>query len=307
MIDNFTKAKACVHYEFYLKSLRKVAKIYQVSKSSLARWLKDKGIKKVSKRDHSQRLQKVRNYIENLIANNPFTTLNEIKTSLKKELNIQRSLSSVLRDMKSSKITRKKISIKSQVPERTCSYDYANLCGVLKDPNTISIDECCFYVSENSRFGYSKRGKRIEKHTNPYKNKKRTVSLLLAISRKGIVNYQVSDKPFNSETFSNFILKLDASKGTKIVLDNVQFHKSSQSRKAFEHKGFVPCFIPPYSPQYNPIEFVFSSLKSQVRHLNSQGNFSMQNLLHNLSYVLENNISKSYNLVFNHCIKECPL
>jgi len=68
----------------------------------------------------------------------------------------------------------------------------------------------------------------------------------------------------------------------------------------------IPVFIPPYSPQYNPIELVFSTIKSQVRLKNSLGEFSQEQLRENLTCVLETNIkARDFSNLFDHCANEC--
>ena len=208
--------------------------------------------------------------------------------------------------MKKLKVTRKRASVKSYAPERTKNYDYKTLRDALKNQETISIDESCFYVSECSRYGYASRGVKVQKFNNPYKNSKRTVSLLLAVSSQGIIGYEISEKAFDSNSFKEFIDNLNVKEGTNIVLDNVMFHKTKQVMNSFNSKKLIPIFIPPYSPQFNPIEIVFSIVKSQVRYKNSLNNFSRENLKDNLAYVLENYIkTRSFYNLFEHCANEC--
>lgn len=308
MYDVFLRAKACLEYEKFTHSLRRVARKYNVSKSSLSRWLKDRKTlkKKVTKRDHEKRLCSIRNCIDKIISNNPFTSLLDIHKTLEKVYGLKRSPSTVFRDLKKLRITRKRTSVKSYAPERTSNYDYKTLRNALQNPETISIDESCFYVSDCSRYGYAPRGVKIQRFNNPYRNSKRTLSLLLAISSRGIIGYEIREKAFDSNSFKDFIDNLSVKEGTCIVLDNVRFHKTKQVMASFESKKMIPIFIPPYSPQYNPIELVFSTIKSQVRYRNSQNEFSRETLKENLIYVLENYIkTKSFYTLFEHCANEC--
>jgi transposase len=48
-------------------------------------------------------------------------------------------------------------------------------------------------------------------------------------------------------------------------MDNISFHKSACIQKALEKHGVSVIFIPPYSPQFDPIEEVFSHLKREFR------------------------------------------
>jgi transposase len=49
------------------------------------------------------------------------------------------------------------------------------------------------------------------------------------------------------------------------ILDNLGSHKGKRARQAIEHVGAEMCFLPPYSPDLNPIEQVFAKLKTLHR------------------------------------------
>ena len=53
--------------------------------------------------------------------------------------------------------------------------------------------------------------------------------------------------------------------GDTVILDNLAVHKGPAVRQAIEAAGATPLFLPPYSPDYNPIEQVFAKLKALLR------------------------------------------
>jgi transposase len=53
--------------------------------------------------------------------------------------------------------------------------------------------------------------------------------------------------------------------GDTVILDNLSVHKGSAVRQAIEAAGAALLFLPPYSPDYNPIEQVFAKLKARLR------------------------------------------
>jgi transposase len=55
------------------------------------------------------------------------------------------------------------------------------------------------------------------------------------------------------------------SPGDVVILDNVGFHKSERAEQLLKTKGARLLFLPPYSPDLNPIEMAFSKLKSLLR------------------------------------------
>ena len=53
--------------------------------------------------------------------------------------------------------------------------------------------------------------------------------------------------------------------GDTVILDNLAVHKGAAVRQAIEAAGATLLFLPPYSPDYNPIEQVFAKLKARLR------------------------------------------
>ena len=64
-------------------------------------------------------------------------------------------------------------------------------------------------------------------------------------------------------------------KGTTIVMDNAAFHKSTETRQIIEDAGCYLLFLPTYSPDLNPIEHCWHTLKSKLKPLiqKTQKNF----------------------------------
>ena len=129
--------------------------------------------------------------------------------------------------------------------------------------NVISIDETYIYLNSKPNYGWSKKGTRIFNYqkSNPIK-----YSIIMAISNKKIIGYQIYKSNINFHLFYNFLIGLSFKFTNKIFLmDNVSFHKNNKLRLMAEYFDNKIMFIPPYSPQFNPIEEVFSVLKNNLR------------------------------------------
>jgi transposase len=59
--------------------------------------------------------------------------------------------------------------------------------------------------------------------------------------------------------------------GQTIIMDNTAIHKSARTKKLIEDAGCRLLFLPPYSPDYNPIEQYWATVKRKVRELMRQG------------------------------------
>ena len=78
----------------------------------------------------------------------------------------------------------------------------------------------------------------------------------------------VVDGPINGETFSLYVeqfLLPTLKPGDVVIMDNLGSHKGPSVRKAIRRAGAKLLFLPPYSPDLNPIEQVFAKLKHLMR------------------------------------------
>ena len=78
----------------------------------------------------------------------------------------------------------------------------------------------------------------------------------------------VLDGPMYGAAFLAYIeqvLAKELQPGDIVVMDNLPAHKISGVRKAIEAAGATLLYLPPYSPDFNPIEMAFSKLKAMLR------------------------------------------
>jgi transposase len=68
-------------------------------------------------------------------------------------------------------------------------------------------------------------------------------------------------------------------KGSTIVMDNAAFHKSTKTRDLIEAAGCRLLFLPTYSPDLNPIEHCWHTLKSKLKPLIQHNQSNLQNLI----------------------------
>jgi transposase len=97
-----------------------------------------------------------------------------------------------------------------------------------------------------------------------------TTTLIAALDVSGIRCSTVVDGPINAESFEAFVgqvLTAHLHPGDVVVLDNLSSHKSMKARKLIEAAGATLLFLPPYSPDLNPIEMIFAKIKQLLRSL----------------------------------------
>ncbi|MFC0220555.1 IS630 family transposase [Pseudochelatococcus lubricantis] len=84
----------------------------------------------------------------------------------------------------------------------------------------------------------------------------------------GLTAPWVIDRPMNRRIFETYVetqLAPTLSKGDVVILDNLSAHKSLKAEEAIKARGAWMLFLPPYSPDLNPIEMAFSKLKAHLR------------------------------------------
>lgn len=98
----------------------------------------------------------------------------------------------------------------------------------------------------------------------------KTTTLIAALGIEGVRCSRVLDGPVNApifETFVEQVLVPQLRPGDTVVLDNLSSHKRPRTRQLIEAAGAELLFLPPYSPDLNPIEMIFSKVKSLLRSL----------------------------------------
>ena len=100
-----------------------------------------------------------------------------------------------------------------------------------------------------------------------------TTTLLCAVRTEGVVAPLVVDGPINGELFLAWVrqhLAPALRPGDAVVLDNLSCHKVKGVREAIEAVGAKVLYLPPYSPDFNPIEPIFSWFKARLRGLRAR-------------------------------------
>ena len=98
----------------------------------------------------------------------------------------------------------------------------------------------------------------------------KTTTLLAALCTKGIHCSTVVDGAVNGDVFEAFVKQVLAPQlrpGDVVILDNLSSHKRESVRQIIENAHATLLFLPPYSPDLNPIEMIFSKIKQRLRSM----------------------------------------
>jgi len=130
----------------------------------------------------------------------------------------------------------------------------------------VFIDETWAKTNMTPTHGRCRRGQRLIARL-PFGHWK-TSTFLAALRWSGMTAPAVFDGPINGRSFTAYVEKVLAPSlqpGDVVVLDNLGSHKDTAARQAIERAGAEIRFLPPYSPDLNPIEQVFAKLKALLR------------------------------------------
>ncbi len=130
----------------------------------------------------------------------------------------------------------------------------------------IFLDESGVRVGMKRLYGRAARGWRVVDHASG--GHWQTHTMTAAIGVGGIVAAMVTKKAINSITFLGFVEEFLAPKlrpGDVVVMDNLAVHRVKGVEEALHRVGARAWFLPPYSPDFNPIEQAWSQAKSWLR------------------------------------------
>ena len=109
-----------------------------------------------------------------------------------------------------------------------------------------------------------------------------TTTLIAALGLNGIRCAAVADGPVNADVFQLFVEQVlgpELRPGDIVVMDNLSSHKGARIRELIESRGAYLRYLPPYSPDLNPIEMVFSKIKQLLRSLGARTQEALWNAM----------------------------
>lgn len=130
----------------------------------------------------------------------------------------------------------------------------------------VFIDETWTTTNMARKCGRAPKGERLRAGI-PHGHWK-TTTFVAGLRLTGIVAPMVLDGPINGAWFQAYVEQVlvpTLSPSDIVIMDNLGSHKGAAVRKAIEAKGATLLYLPPYSPDFNPIENAFSKLKALLR------------------------------------------
>lgn len=149
--------------------------------------------------------------------------------------------------------------------------EYQQTIGQVEPDRLIFLDEAGATTAMTRHYGRGPKGKRV---VGEVPNGHWCVTTMIAaIDLTGVLASLIFEGATDSEAFATYveqILAPELKANDVVVMDNLSSHKSERVRRAIEARGARVLFLPPYSPDFNPIEKAWSKVKSYLRKVSER-------------------------------------
>ena len=143
---------------------------------------------------------------------------------------------------------------------------WATTAPTLAPTRLVFLDESGVATNLLRRYGRSLRGQRVADHAP--QGRWESSPFIAALRVTGLTAPGVLDGPMDGASFLAYVEQIlvpTLQPGDMVIADNLAAHKVDGVRDAIEAAGATLRFLPPYSPDFNPIELSFAKLKAIVR------------------------------------------
>ena len=139
------------------------------------------------------------------------------------------------------------------------------------------IDESGFNIAMTPLYGRAPRGERALGSVP--QNYGKNLTLIGALSADGLQALMTVDGATDGEVFRAYVEQVlcpTLAAGDVVVMDNLGAHKVRGIREAIEATGATIVYLPPYSPDWNPIEKCWSKLKTALRSIGARSREALE-------------------------------
>jgi transposase len=153
-------------------------------------------------------------------------------------------------------------------PRTNCIHSFpADCCAIAYQ----AVDETSVKTKLTRQRGWSQRGARLVMNA-PF-GARGTQTFIAGLSADAMIAPWVIKGAMDGPAFAAYVEKVlvpELAPGTVVILDNLATHKNAEAAKAMTDAGCWFLFLPPYSPDLNPIEMAFSKLKAHLRRIGAR-------------------------------------
>jgi len=173
------------------------------------------------------------------------------------------------------------------------------VAGAVDTSRLVFVDEMGANTSLCPLYAYSPRGRRA--HTKVPRNRGKNTTLLASMTIDGMGPCVAVEGTTTSAVFEAYVEQVlvpTLRPGQAVVLDNLSSHKGGRVRELVEGRGCELLFLPPYSPDLNPIEEAFSKVKGLLRRAGAR---TREALIEAMGQALDAVTNRDARGFFEHC------
>ena len=140
------------------------------------------------------------------------------------------------------------------------------VAAAVEPEKLVFVDEMGTHTSLAPVYGYAPKGERL--HLGVPRNRGRNTTLLSSMTVRGMGSSLAVEGSTTARVFEVYVEKVlvpELHAGQVVVMDNLGAHRPKRIKELIEGRGCKLFYLPPYSPDYNPIEEAFSKIKHLLR------------------------------------------
>lgn len=173
------------------------------------------------------------------------------------------------------------------------------VAGEVDAARLVFVDEMGTNVSLSPLYAWSRKGERA--FGSAPRNWGKNVTLLASVTRRGLGPCLAVEGATTREVFEAYLERVLAPTlrpGRMVVMDNLSAHKGGRVKEIIEGRGCELAYLPPYSPDLNPIEQAFSKVKGLLRRAEAR---TRESLIEAMGRALEAVSGRDARGFFGHC------
>ncbi len=282
------RQKVVTAYKLGLGSIRQLAEQFMLSPATVHSYIKQyqETQELTPKKPGPKRpgkLEAYRDFIVKMVKDYPDWTVRQYREHLLNQKDVYVSVGGMCEFLQKEGLTLKKTYRAEKVVTdagRQSRVDYRSRIQDVPQEKLIFLDETAFWVGMMRNMARSECGQKAFCLRPFYKGRKMT--LIGAISIKGVVAKKAIIGSMKGEDFLDFVandLVPQLQPGDVVVMDNLNIHKKSGVAELIASAGAKVEYLPPYSPDFNPIEMLWSMVKSMVRMFPTRAMSALEQLI----------------------------
>jgi transposase len=169
----------------------------------------------------------------------------------------------------------------------------------LRQEARVLKDEMGSNTSLHELYAYSPKGQRA--YCSVARNRGKNTTLLSSMTFSGMGPSMVVEGGADGAVFEGYLREMllpALEEGEVVVMDNLSVHKSEAVRELIEGTGAEVLYLPPYSPDFNPIEEAFSKIKNLLRKAGAR---AREALVEAIGQALSKVTEEDARAFFEHC------